>query len=97
MDKATKNQLLRGQKLTEVLKQPQYQPLNVAQQISILFAANEDFWMMLITKMFLSSKEMWFDYYSANMPELIAKLNDGGGLTDEDKEALKNAILKFKG
>src|SRR5574344_1866525 len=41
LDKSTKQQLLRGQKLTEVLKQPQYQPLSVAQQVSILFAAND--------------------------------------------------------
>ena len=39
LDKATKDQLTRGQKLTEVLKQPQYTPLSVAKQISILFAA----------------------------------------------------------
>lgn len=41
LDQATKNQLLRGEKLTEVLKQPQYNPLSVAEQVSILFAANE--------------------------------------------------------
>ena len=43
LDAATKKQLLRGQKLTEVLKQPQYKPLSVAQQVTILFAANEGF------------------------------------------------------
>ena len=42
LDKATRDQLLRGEKLTEVLKQPQYSPLSVAKQISILFAANND-------------------------------------------------------
>ena len=41
LDASTKNQLLRGEKLTEVLKQPQYNPLSVAEQITILFAANE--------------------------------------------------------
>lgn len=97
LDKATKNQLLRGQKLTEVLKQPQYQPLNVAQQISILFAANEGLLDDVDNKDVFAFKRDWFDYYSANMPELISKLNDGGALTDEDKEALKNAINKFKG
>lgn len=97
LDKATKNQLLRGQKLTEVLKQPQYQPLNVAQQISILFAANEGILDDVENKDISGFKKDWFDYYSANMPELVSKLNDGGALTDEDKEALKNALNKFKG
>ena len=41
LDQTTKSQLLRGEKLTEVLKQPQYSPLSVAEQVSILFAANE--------------------------------------------------------
>ena len=42
-------------------------------------------------------KKDWFDYFSANMPELSQKLNDGGALTDEDKETLSNALTKFKG
>lgn len=97
LDKATKTQLLRGQKLTEVLKQPQYQPLSVAEQVSILFAANEGLLDDVDNKNILVFKKDWFDYYSANLPDLVQKLNDGGALSDEDKETLKNAILKFKG
>ena len=40
LDKATQDQIRRGQKLTEVLKQPQYAPLSLAQQVSIIYAAN---------------------------------------------------------
>jgi len=97
LDKATKNQLLRGQKLTEILKQPQYQPLNVAEQVSILFAANEGLLDEVENKDILAFKKDWFEYYSANMPELMKKLNDGGALADEDKEALRSAFTKFKG
>lgn len=97
LDKATKNQLLRGQKLTEVLKQPQYQPLSVAEQVSILFAANEGLLDEVENKDIIAFKKDWFDYYSANLPELVSKLNDGGALTDEDKETLKSALAKFKG
>lgn len=96
-DKATKQQLLRGQKLTEVLKQPQYQPLSVAEQISILFAANEGLLDEVDNKNIMAFKKDWFDYFNANMPELVQRLNDGGALTDEDKEALKNALTKFNG
>lgn len=97
LDKATKQQLLRGQKLTEVLKQPQYQPLSVAEQVSILFAANEGLLDDIDNKNILNFKKDWFDYYNANLPELVQKLNDGGALTDEDKETLKTTIEKFKG
>ena len=95
LDKSTKQQLLRGQKLTEVLKQPQYMPLSVAEQISILFAANEGL-LDEVTDI-LTFKKDWFVYFDANMSELVKRLNSGGALSDEDKEALKNALTKFKG
>ncbi|MFA7659377.1 MAG: F0F1 ATP synthase subunit alpha [Candidatus Gastranaerophilaceae bacterium] len=96
LDSATKKQLLRGQKITEVLKQVQYKPLSVAEQVSILFAANEGLLDEVDNKDINSFKKDWFDYYNANMPELVQKLNDGGALADEDKEALQNALSKFK-
>lgn len=95
LDKSTKQQLLRGQKLTEVLKQPQYKPLSVAEQITILYAANEGL-LDEVTDI-VSFKKDWFDYFNANLSELAKKLNDGGALTDEDKEALNTALSKFKG
>lgn len=97
LDKATKNQLLRGQKLTEVLKQPQYQPLSVAEQVSILFAADEGLLDEVENKNISTFKKDWFEYYNANMAELTKKLNDGGALSDEDKQALRDALNKFKG
>ncbi len=88
LDAATKKQLLRGQKLTEVLKQPQYKPLTVAQQVTILFAANEGFLDEVDNKQVNEFKAGWFEYFEANMPELDKRLNAGDKLTDEDKEAL---------
>ncbi len=95
LDKSTKQQLLRGQKLTEVLKQPQYKPLSVAEQISILYAANEG--ILDDVEEIQVFKKDWFDYFSANLSELAKKLNEGGALADEDKTALNSALLKFKG
>ncbi len=96
LDPATKKQLLRGQKLTEVLKQPQYMPLSVAQQVSILFAANEGMLDDIENKEISRFKKDWFDYYSANMPELIEKLNRGEALTDDDKKDLTKNLEAFK-
>lgn len=95
LDKATKQQLLRGQILTEVLKQPQYKPLSVAEQVSILFAANEG--LLDEVKDIVAFKKDWFDYFNANMSDLAQKLNDGAALSDEDKTALTSALVKFKG
>ena len=96
LDKATQDQLKRGQKLTEVLKQPQYSPLSVAKQVSILFAANEGILDDIDNKNIQKFKKEWFEYFDANMSDLAQKLNDGAALSDEDKKALKENLETFK-
>ncbi len=95
LDAATKKQLLRGQKLTEVLKQPQYKPLTVSQQVTILFAANEGYLDEIDNKKVQEYKAGWFEYFEANMPELDKRLNDGDKLSDEDKEALRAELEAY--
>ncbi len=95
LDDATKKQLLRGQKLTEVLKQPQYQPLSVAKQVSILFAANEGFLDNIENKDITEYKKGWFEHFEANLPELIQKLNAGSNLEDADAEELRKELTKY--
>lgn len=95
LDAATKKQLLRGQKLTEVLKQPQYKPLTVAQQVTILFAANEGFLDEVDNKKINEYKTGWFEYFEANMPELNKSLNEGAKLSDEDITALKSQLEAY--
>ena len=96
LDKATRDQLLRGQKLTEVIKQPQYQPLSVAEQVSILFAANEGYLDNVEDKDMNKFKQGWFDYFGANLKELADKLNDRAALSDEDKAQLREHLDKYK-
>ena len=96
LDAATKSQLLRGQKLTEVLKQPQYKPLSVARQISILFAANEGYLDDVENKSIQKFKDSWFEYFDANLPELSKKLDAGSALSDEDKASFRDALKNFK-
>ncbi len=95
LDAATKKQLLRGQKLTEVLKQPQYNPLTVAQQVTILFAANEGYLDEVDNTKINDYKSGWFEYFEANMPELSAKLNVGDKLSDEDISSLKQHLEAY--
>ena len=96
LDKATRDQLLRGEKLTEVLKQPQYSPLSVAKQISILFAANNGFLDDISNTKIPEFKKCWFDYFESNMTQLNDKLNSGEKMNDEDIETLKKNISSFK-
>ena len=95
LDAATKKQLLRGQKLTEVLKQPQYKPLTVAQQVTILFAANEGYLDDIDNKNITSYKNGWFEYFEANLPEMNKALNEGAKLSDDDIATLKTKLEEY--
>ncbi len=96
LDKATQNQLKRGEKLVEVLKQPQYKPLSVAQQVSVLFAVNTGLLDDVPNAKIAQFKTEWFKYMSSTLSALEAKLNEGTAPSDEDKTLLTTEINKFK-
>ncbi len=96
LDQATKNQLLRGEKLTEILKQPQYKPLSVAEQVSILFAANEGILDDVQNSEIQRFKREWFAHLEQNLKSLSDNLNDGSALSEEDKAELKKELETFK-
>lgn len=96
LDKATKDQLTRGQKLMEVIKQPQYSPLSAAKQISILFAANEGFLDDIDNIRIKDFKSGWYDYFEANLKELSAKMNASEKLTEDDMNSLRKELTNYK-
>ncbi|WP_303673685.1 F0F1 ATP synthase subunit alpha [Vampirovibrio chlorellavorus] len=96
LDKATQDQLRRGQIMVEVLKQPQYSPLSVAQQVSLLFAANKGLLDDLETSQLAAFKPEWFSYFSANVSDIEAKLNKGDKLDDAEEAKLVEAVKKFR-
>ncbi|PZM81707.1 MAG: F0F1 ATP synthase subunit alpha [Candidatus Melainabacteria bacterium] len=96
LDKATQDQIRRGQKLTEVLKQPQFQPLSLAQQVSIIYAANNGLLDDIEQKDIQKFKGEWFKFLAAQSKDLEGKINSGDKLTKEDETALTDAIKNFK-
>ena len=96
LDAATQQQLRRGQQLREVLKQPQYSPLSVAQQVSILYAANKGILDSVDSDHIQKFKEEWFPYLAANLKSLEDRLNAGDKLGDDDEKALTDGLLKFR-
>ena len=95
LDAATKAQLLKGEKLTQILIQPQYSPISVAHQVTILYAGNNGFLDEVKNTDIQEFKKQWFAYFSSNMPELEAKLNSGDKLSDEDKNELNDSLKNF--
>ena len=95
LDKATQDQLKRGQKLIEVLKQPQYSPLSVAQEVTILFAVNKGALDNVDNHKIAQFKAEWFKYLEANLSHFEAKLNAGDKLDAEEEKTLLEEINKF--
>lgn len=96
LDKATQQQIRRGTKLTEVLKQPQYEPLTLPQQVSIVFAANSGVLDDVENRDIPKFKAEWFKYLSSQAKEVEEKLASGAKPSDEDQKALKDHLVKFK-
>ena len=96
LDAATKAQLLKGEKLTQILIQGQYNPLSVAKQVAILFCGNEGYINDVENKDIQEFKKQFFDYFSSNCSELEKRLNEGAKLEDSDKEELIKHIENFK-
>jgi len=96
LDKATQDQIRRGQKLMEVLKQPQYQPLLLSQQVSIIFAANRGVLDDIDNKEIQRFKSEWFNYLATQAKAISDKLLTGDKLSAEDEKALYDQLVKFK-
>lgn len=96
LDKATQNQLKRGEKLIEVLKQPQYSPLTVAQETSILFAVNNSILDSVDNSKIAEFKSEWFKYFSTHLADLEAKLDSGDKMTEDEEKRLAETLNKFR-
>jgi F-type H+-transporting ATPase subunit alpha len=96
LDKATQDQIRRGQKLIEILKQPQYQPLSLAQQVSLIFAANKGVLDDVDSKEIIRFKAEWAKYLSASASAAEAKLNKGDKPSEQDQKELLDHLVKFK-
>jgi len=96
LDKATRAQLERGQKLTEILKQPQYVPVPVENQVEIMYAAVNGYLDDIAEDKLVAFETGFHRFMEANHPEIgkaIAKEKD---ISPETEEALKKAIPEFK-
>ena len=97
LDRSTQEQLERGMRLTEILKQPQYEPMPVTDQIMIIYAGTRGFMDDVEIDRIREFEEAFLQFMNTQRPEIAAALKDGWALTDEIEEQLKEAIRDFKG
>ncbi len=96
LDKATRAQLDLGQRITEVLKQPQFSPMPVSKEVEILYAAINGYLTDIPVPQINRFQDEFLAFMGANHPQIgeaIAKTKD---LSPDNEEALKAAIIEFK-
>ena len=96
LDKATQDQLTRGSRMTELLKQGRYMPMPVAEQVVAIFAGNEGFLDDLPLTSVVRFRTELLASLRASKPEILQTINTEKKLSDETKVALKEAIAAFK-
>ncbi|GAB4238230.1 MAG: F0F1 ATP synthase subunit alpha [Acidobacteriota bacterium] len=96
LDKATQRQLARGARLTEVLKQPQYQPLPVENQIVIIFAGTNGLLDDLEVSEIAAFESGLYEYLQTARPELLREIREKKELSDTLRETLTAVIGEYK-
>ena len=96
LDEATRKQLERGQRVTELMKQKQYSPLSVAHMAATIYAVNESFMDDVAVADLLRFEAGMHQYLDSNAGDLIAKINEKGDWNNDLEAALKAGITAFK-
>ncbi|MCB1867616.1 MAG: F0F1 ATP synthase subunit alpha [Gammaproteobacteria bacterium] len=96
LDEATRKQLERGERVTELMKQGQYSPLSVAEMAVSLFAANEGYLDDVATNKVVSFEAALHGYMRSSQKALLDQINESGDYNDEIKGALDKALQDFK-
>src|SRR6187397_700306 len=95
LDKATLNQLNRGRRLVEVLKQPQYQPLTAEKQVAIIYAATNGYLDPIPVEQVRNYENELFRYLETSKSDLMAALTEKKAIDDAIKPELNKALEEF--
>ncbi|MDA8213597.1 MAG: F0F1 ATP synthase subunit alpha [Clostridia bacterium] len=96
LDKATQARLLRGEKTVEMLKQGQYIPMGVAEQVMIIFCAVNGFLDDIETARIGKFEEEFLKYMCSNKPEIGNEITEKGAMSDDLIKRFEAAINDFK-
>ncbi len=96
LDKETREKLEQGERIREVLKQPQYKPMPVANQIIIIYAATKKYLLDVEVSKIGEFEEGLFNFIDTKYPEIITMINERKALDADIEELLNKAIKEFK-
>jgi F-type H+-transporting ATPase subunit alpha len=95
LDKATREQLERGQRLTELLKQPQFEPMSLAHQVMIIYAATNGYLDQVPVDKVKSFETSFLRFMDASHPDAGKKIMETKDLDGNTEAELKKAIQEF--
>ena len=96
LDAATRRQLERGARLTELLKQPQYAPQSLAQQVTVLFAGTRGHLDDVPLEKIGDFERAIHEHMASSHPQILESIDTTGDLSDELEDQLTQAIQDFK-
>ena len=95
LDAATQAQLTRGERLVEILKQPQYQPLPMEKQVTIIFAGTKGFLDKLPINTLRDYEQDLYNYIESNAPFIFEELREQQKISPELEEKMKQVLATF--
>jgi F-type H+-transporting ATPase subunit alpha len=96
LDKSTQNQLERGKRLTEILKQPQYQPMPVENQVLIIWTVTNGLADDVAVEDLKRFEDGLFNFMENSHPSVLQTMRDKKSIDDDLKVSLREAIEDFK-
>ena len=96
LDPETKEQLSQGERIREILKQDQYQPMPVENQVMIIYAATKKYLLDIEIEDILDFESGLFEYMDTKYPEVPRAIREDGEIKEDTEKALVKAIEEFK-
>ena len=96
LDEATKNQLAQGERIREILKQPNYKPMAVEYEVIIIFAATKKLLLDVPTDRVLEFQDKLFRFIESKHPEIAAEIRDKKEISEDLAKRLTDVINECK-
>jgi F-type H+/Na+-transporting ATPase subunit alpha len=97
LDKATQRQINRGQRLVEILKQPQYQPMTAEKEVTILFAGANGYLDEYPAQAVSDYEKQMLDFMESKHPEILKELKEKNDISKELDQQMRSALDAFRG
>jgi len=95
LSRDTLDRLRQGERIVEILKQPQYKPLPVEEQVLLLYAITNRFFSSLNVERIGPMEDAFLQYFRESLPEIVAEIREKKEITPELEGQLRPAIERF--